>query len=162
MIASIPYLLLILLVFLADRLSKLWAIAYLNAYGPTRINGLLSIQETYNSGIAFGMFQGVGPAIGWLTIAIVAGMLIYLLRLPREEKLIKIGLALIIGGAIGNLIDRVTVGEVLDFIETPLRSGIFNVADVAINLGMILVILAVVLSLLHSRDQGSAETSPSG
>lgn len=162
MIASILYLLLILLVFLADRLSKLWAIAYLNAYGPTRINGLLSIQETYNGGIAFGMFQGVGPAIGWLTIAIVAGMLIYLLRLPREEKLIKIGLALIIGGAMGNLIDRITVGKVLDFIETPLRSGIFNVADVAINLGMILVILAVVLSLLHSRDQGSAETSPSG
>ncbi len=162
MIASVPYLLLILLVFLADRLSKLWAIAYLNAYGPTQINGLLSIQETYNRGIAFGMFQGIGPAVGWLTIAIVAGMFIYLLRLPREEKLIKVGLALIIGGAMGNLIDRVMVGQVLDFIETPLRSGIFNIADVAINLGMILVILATVLSLLHSRDQDAAEASPSG
>ncbi len=161
MTASIPYFLLILLVFLADRLSKLWAFAYLSAHGPTQVNGLLSIQETYNRGIAFGMLQGIGPLVGWLTIAIVAGMFIYLLRLPKGETMIKVGLALVIGGAMGNLIDRVIVGQVLDFIETPLRSGIFNVADVAINLGMILVLLATVLSLLRSRSQSVTEAPPS-
>ena len=156
----LSYLFLILIVFMADRLSKLWAISYLNEYGPTQINPLLSIQETYNRGIAFGLFQGIGPLVGWLTIAVVMGMFIYLVRLPREEKLITIGLALIIGGAMGNLIDRIMVGQVLDFVETPLRSGIFNVADVAINLGMIIVLTATFWSMLRSRSQNLAEALP--
>ena len=153
---------LIVLAFLADRLSKWWAVTYLGEYGPTRINALFSVQETYNRGIAFGMFQGIGPLIGWLTIAVVAGMLIYLLRLPKEEKLLRIGLALLIGGALGNLIDRIMVGKVLDFIVTPLRPGIFNVADVAIYLGMIIILLATFWSSSRARNQNLAEVPPFG
>ena len=156
----LSYLFLIFVAFMADRLSKLWAISYLSEHGPTQINALLSIQETYNRGIAFGMFQGIGPLVGWLTIAVVAGMFIYLVRLPKEEKLIKVGLALIIGGAMGNLIDRIMVGQVLDFVETPLRPGIFNVADVAIYLGMIIVLLATIWSMLRSRNQNLTEAPP--
>jgi len=156
-----PYFL-IILTFLADRFSKWWATSYLMEHGPTRINGLFSIQETYNRGIAFGMFQGIGPIIGWLTIAVVVGMFIYLVRLPKEEKLVRIGLALLIGGALGNLVDRIMVGQVLDFIETPLRSGIFNVADVAINLGMIIILLGTIWSMLRSRKQKLVEAPPSG
>ena len=157
----LPYFL-ILLAFLADRLSKWWAISHLNVHGPTRINALFSVQETYNRGIAFGMFQGIGPLVGWLTIAVVVGMLIYLVRLPKEEKLVRIGLALLIGGALGNLIDRIMVGQVLDFIETPLRPGIFNVADVAIYLGMFIILLATIWSSLRSRYQNLAEPPPIG
>lgn len=152
----LPYIL-ILLVFLADRLSKWWAAAYLSEHGPTQINAYFSIQETYNKGIAFGMFQGAGPIVGWLTIAVVVGLFIYLVRVPKEEKLMKIGLALIIGGALGNMIDRITVGQVLDFIETPLRSSIFNVADMAINVGMVIVVLATIWSTLRAREQDLAE-----
>jgi signal peptidase II len=152
----IPYLLLILLVFLIDRISKWWALSYLTAHGATRINALFSIQETYNRGIAFGMFQGIGPVIGWLTIAVVVGMFVYLLRLSENTKLVKIGLALLIGGALGNLVDRILVGKVLDFIETPLRPGIFNVADVAINLGIILILLTAIWSALRSHSQEPA------
>ncbi len=157
----LPYFL-ILLAFLADRLSKWWAISYLNEHGPTRINALFSVQETYNRGIAFGMFQGIGPFIGWLTIAVVVGMSIYLARLPKEEKLVRIGLALLIGGALGNLIDRIVVGKVLDFIVTPLRPGIFNVADVAIYLGLIIFLLATIWSTLRSRNQNLAQEPPIG
>jgi signal peptidase II len=155
-IGNLPYIL-ILLVFLADRLSKRWAAAYLGEHGPTQFNAYFSIQETYNRGIAFGMFQGVGPLVGWLTVAVVVGMFIYLARLPKEEKLMRVGLALIIGGALGNMIDRVTVGQVLDFIETPFRSGIFNVADVAINAGMVIIVLASIWSTLRARIQNPAE-----
>jgi signal peptidase II len=150
--AMIPYIL-IILAFLADRLSKQWAASFLSDHGPTQINAYLTIRETYNKGIAFGMFQGAGPLVGWFTIAVVAVMFVYLVRLPQEERFIKIGLALIIGGALGNMIDRVTVGQVLDFIETPFRSGIFNVADMAINVGMVIIILGTILSMVRARNQ---------
>ena len=95
--------------------------------------------------IAFGMFQGIGPLVGWLTIGVVVGMLIYMSRVPRSMWILRIGLALVIGGALGNLVDRITAGEVLDFIQTPLRSGIFNVADMMIHLGLILSVIGAYL-----------------
>ena len=147
----IPYLF-ILLAFLADRISKWWAAAYLAEHGPTTFNDFFTLHETYNRGIAFGLLQGSGPLVGWLTIGIVGGLFIYMMRLPREQWLTRLGLALLIGGALGNLVDRVTAGEVLDFIQTPLRSGIFNVADVMIHLGLI-------LALVGAFRQGSPKRS---
>lgn len=63
-------------------------------------------------------------------------------------------LAALIGGAMGNLVDRIFVGQVLDFIQTPLRQGVFNVADVMIHLGMILTILGS-----WRRDRDKEETA---
>ena len=156
----LPYLL-IFLAFLADRLSKWWALSFLDEDGPTQINSFLYVRETYNRGIAFGMFQGIGPIVGWLTIAVVVGMVVYLVRLPRQERIMRIGLALVIGGALGNLVDRVSAGEVLDFIQMPFRTGIFNVADMMIQLGIILVLLATLWSGFKSWHQGEAEPSSS-
>lgn len=136
----IPYFL-ILLAFLADRVTKWWAAAYLEEHGPTTFNEFFTLYETYNRGIAFGLLQGSGSLVGWLTVGIVASLFVYLIRLPREERLMRAGLALLIGGALGNLVDRVTAGEVLDFIQTPLRAGIFNVADVMIHLGLFLALI---------------------
>ncbi len=146
----LPYFL-ILLAFLADRLTKWWAVSFLAENGPTEINSFLLVRETYNRGIAFGMFQGIGPAIGWLTIAVIAGMVLYLIRLPRQERMMRIGLALAIGGALGNLVDRISAGEVLDFIQMPFRSGVFNVADVMIQLGTGMVLLASLWSSIKAR-----------
>ena len=140
----LPYLL-ILMAFAADRLSKLWAATYLAENGPTQVHSLLTLYPTYNRGIAFGLLQGIGPIIGWISIVIVIGLFVYLVRAPRSQWLLRIGLALIIGGAMGNLIDRVMVGQVLDFIQTPLRPGIFNVADIMINVGVVLSLLGTLL-----------------
>lgn len=150
-----PYIFVILLAFLADRFSKWWAAAYLAEHGPTTFNVLFTLRETYNRGIAFGLFQGIGPLVGWLTMFIIMGMLVYLVRLPQQQWLTRLGLALIIGGALGNLVDRVIVGQVLDFIETPLRPGIFNVADIMINLGMVLLLVGAYFQrapILESGD----------
>lgn len=136
----IPYLLL-LVAFAADRLSKRWAAAYLSEHGPTTFNALFSIREAYNKGIAFGMLQGTGQLVGWLSIVVVVTLFLYLRGLPGSMRLMRSGLALVIGGALGNLVDRVTVGEVLDFIEVPLRPGVFNVADVMIQVGLILALI---------------------
>ena len=91
--------------------------------------------------MAFGLFQGIGPIVGWLTIGVVIGMFIYMVRLPREVWLVRLGMALIIGGALGNLIDRVSAGEVLDFIQSSLLWGIVNIADISINVGMVIMIV---------------------
>jgi len=135
--------LLIFIAFFADRVSKWWAAAYLVQKGPEQINPYFTLVETYNRGIAFGMFQGIGPLVGWLTILVVIGLLIFLHRLPRNQWLNRIGIALIIGGALGNQIDRILFGQVLDFIKTPFRSGVFNVADLMIQLGILLLIVGL-------------------
>ena len=132
-----------LLAFLADRLTKWWAADYLTEHGLTRVNEWLTFRAAYNRGISFGMFQGIGPAVGWITLLFLLGLFIYQMRLPKHAWLLRLGLAVLIGGAMGNLVDRIFVGEVLDFIQTPLRQGIFNVADMMIHLGMILVFLGV-------------------
>ncbi len=142
-----PYII-IVIIFAADRLTKLWAANFLAENGPTELHPYLTIVEAYNRGIAFGMFQGVGPLIGWLTIGVVIAMLVYIKQTPRHMWLIRVGLALIVGGALGNQVDRILVGEVLDFIKTPLRWGIFNVADISINVGMIVMIVG---SLIHKE-----------
>ncbi len=132
---------LIALAFLTDRLSKWWAADFFAEHGDVTINQFLTLKETYNRGVAFGMFQGIGPLVGWLTIAVLVAMLVYIAKTPRQMVLLRSGLSLIVGGALGNLVDRITVGQVLDFIQTPLRSGIFNGADVMINLGMVLALV---------------------
>ncbi len=143
----------IFLAFLADRLTKVWAAQFLAANGPTQVHALLTIRETYNRGIALGLFQGIGPIVGWLTVFAVLGMAVYLARLPRKQWLARLGLAILIGGALGNLVDRVLAGQVLDFIETPLRPGVFNVADVMIYLGLGLVLAG---SLWQKRRRDDA------
>ena len=148
----LPYVL-ILLAFAADRLSKLWAADFAAENGVTHINSLISFHPTYNRGIAFGLLQGIGPVMGWISIVIVIFLFVYMVRTPKSMTLLRIGLALIIGGAVGNLIDRVTAGQVLDFIQTPLRPGIFNVADVMINLGVLLSVAGVFLQRPKSEDE---------
>lgn len=149
--------LLIPLAFLADRLGKWWAAAYLAEHGPTQFHALFKLVETYNRGIAFGLFQGVGPLVGWLTLGVLAGLLLYIHHLPREQWLARAGLAILIGGALGNLVDRIFLGEVLDFIQTPWRVGIFNVGDMMIHLGMILFILGAIFQ----REKKGADTAVS-
>ena len=149
-----PYFL-IILIFIADRLSKRWVADYFAENGPViPINDFFTLRQTFNEGVAFGMFQGIGPYVGWLTIVVVFGLLYFLYTTPKQAWLVRIGMGLLIGGALGNMIDRITIGKVLDFVETPLRSGIFNVADVAINVGMVLVLLG---SFVHRKVLNEAE-----
>lgn len=137
--------------FALDRLSKWWAATYLVENGPLQLHPLLTLRVTFNSGMVFGFAQGIGPLMGWISLLIIGGLFIYLARLPSNARLMRIGLALLIGGALGNLIDRLLAGQVLDFITTPLLPWVFNVADLFINGGMTIFIIA---SLLHRPTQG--------
>jgi signal peptidase II len=119
------------------------------------IDGYLNITLVKNAGAAFGMFQG--GRVFFIAASIVAAVLItYLgLKLPREDRARRLFLGLILGGAIGNLIDRVRFGEVVDFLQIGIRGHywpVFNVADIGVTVGAAMLIL---FALLPRRDHRS-------
>ncbi|MCB0035949.1 MAG: signal peptidase II [Anaerolineales bacterium] len=132
----------IMLAFMVDRASKWWAADFFATHGPTQLHPYLTITNTYNRGLALGLFQGIAPYMGWLSVLILAILFFYMITLPAKQSFVRLGMAITIGGALGNMIDRILFGRVLDFISTPFRSGIFNLADVLIYVGLFTLFIA--------------------
>jgi signal peptidase II len=117
----------------------------------TVIPGFFDVTHVRNTGAAFGMLNGVEfaykPAVMVLVAIIALGAVAsYALTLPSTQQIARYGLALILGGAVGNLIDRATAGYVVDFVDVYWRGvhfWAFNVADSAITVGVSLMILDV-------------------
>lgn len=151
-------------VIVVDQLSKHWAVTSLGTDREIDLFWTLRFNLGFNNGMAFGQGQGFGPVI-----AVVATLVIvYLLVTLRTEasRMSTIGMGLLIGGAAGNLIDRlfrgddgVLRGAVVDFIDFQ-WFPIFNVADMAINVGAALLILNSILSArAHRHDDADAPES---
>ncbi len=102
----------------------------------------LKIVHVTNSGAAFGMFQGAGPLLVITSVVGMVAILVYLFNPGFAHPLMRFGLAFMLGGAVGNLIDRVSEGRVVDFVKVP-NFPAFNVADSAITIGVILLIWAL-------------------
>ena len=115
----------------------------------TVIPGLMDFTHVRNSGAAFGIlntadFQFKTVLIGLIAVAALVGVGMYAASLAHHEIMARVGLALIIGGAAGNLIDRVVIGSVVDFVDVYWRTHhfwAFNVADSAITVGAGVMIL---------------------
>ena len=150
-------------VLLLDQLTKAWIVASY-PFGSERevIPGLFRLVHTRNRGIAFGLFGDSGPAIQVaLLLVVIVIVLLVVRQLARsgEDALATTGLSLILGGAVGNLVDRLARGEVVDFLLAYLRVSsrehawpAFNVADSAISVGAACVILAeIVATVRHKR-----------
>ncbi len=100
----------------------------------------------HNSGAAFGLFPGRGNAFVFFSAAAIGLILLLVWRLPARSRIELIALGAILGGALGNLQDRLRVGFVIDFIDVGLghlRWPVFNVADAAVTLGVVLLLLGV-------------------
>jgi signal peptidase II len=142
------YLWVAIAVLLLDQLSKSVVADYLTRHGEIALTSFLSLVLVHNTGAAFGVLSQAG---GWqniffIVVAAVACIVILLLmsRLPREEATAAVALALILGGAAGNLLDRLIHGYVIDFIDVYYRSWhwpAFNIADSAISAGAVLLAL---------------------
>lgn len=129
--------------FVADQLLKGWSHAWVDAHGPIRALPGLNIIATSNTGIAFGIGQG---ATLWVLVGIAAGisawLFLWLLRTTRPVTAIGLGLA--IGGALGNVLDRLRLGSVRDFIDVYWRDWhwpAFNFADMSVVVGLAILIL---------------------
>lgn len=152
---------------LAHRIAELWialAIVVLDQATKAMVKAKLPLHESItvipgffdlthvrNTGAAFGMLDNTDfpykPALMVLVALIALGAVAsYALTLPATQRIARFGLALILGGAVGNLIDRATMGYVVDFVDVYFRGvhfWAFNVADSAITVGVVLMLLDV-------------------
>jgi signal peptidase II len=151
-------------VVLLDQITKYWAVAFLEPHGSlTVLPGLLDLVCVRNRGVAFGLFNdGDRPWQAWVlgTFALVAMLLILRMvrQLPRRAWRSLLAFALIFGGAAGNLLDRVRLGEVIDFVYFYFRGWhwpAFNVADSAICIGVGLLLLDILKQERSVRDHVS-------
>ncbi len=146
---KIPYLFVTLGILVADQWTKHLVEVHLprGASEPV-ISGFLNLVHVRNTGVAFGLFASDGGSTSWVLTALglvaLAAVSIYFLWTPVRDRLLLTALALVAGGAVGNLLDRVMAGSVTDFVDVYVGSyhwPAFNVADSAITVGIVLMIL---------------------
>jgi signal peptidase II len=126
-----------------DQITKAEILSILGPVeGTSRplLGSWLSFTFVKNSGVAFGLFRGI-PYFFTITSVLISIGAIYFYRfhLPNERPWVQISLGLIVGGAIGNIVDRLRHGFVVDFVHVSWFPGIFNLADSAITIGVIML-----------------------
>ncbi len=146
-------------VLLLDQATKQLALGKLALHEPVAVAPLLNLTLVYNKGAAFGFLSS---ASGWqnaffVVVALIAcGVILYMLR-QTKDRLLAVALMLVLGGAIGNLSDRLIYGYVIDFIDVYYQSWhwpVFNIADSAITVGAILIALDAIGVGRPSRGAG--------
>ena len=137
------WLILVLILVLDQATKYLASINLLEGETIPVINGIFHITLVHNRGAAFGLFQAYSGVFVVLSI-IVASLILYLnYRWVNKGALVTCVLALIVGGAIGNLIDRLRLGYVVDFLDFRVWP-VFNIADSAISIGTIILIIYII------------------
>ncbi len=146
-------------VMVLDQWTKAIIVERFDEFQQVVLLPVLELMRLHNEGAAFSFLSGAGGWQRWvfigLGVAVSAGILIWLRRLPAKgQSLLAAGLSLILGGALGNVIDRVLHGHVIDFIRVHWNDHYFpafNVADSAISIGAALIILDNLLELDRTR-----------
>ena len=134
-----------LAVVILDQVTKHWAVTYLGDDRVIHVVWTLQFNLSFNSGMAFGQGQGWGPVIGVVAMLVVVALVLSMKR--NNDRRMAIGTGAIVGGALGNIIDRLfreeawLRGSVVDFIDFQ-WFPIFNVADMAVNIGGFLLVWA--------------------
>ena len=125
-----------------DQGSKALATALVDRGDRVEVLPFLAVENVRNKGVAFGLGGDISAALIGVTIVLLVGLLVFLAFRGGDGWLVWLPAALLLGGAIGNLADRVRDGAVIDFIDLPLWPT-FNLADVAITAGVLLLLLDV-------------------
>lgn len=162
--SMLPWLGLAAILILIDQFTKVLIVGYYQLGDATRVTGFFDIVRAHNSGAAFSFLATAGGWQRWFFTAIGIGaalLIIWMLRAHAGQRLFSFALACILGGAIGNVIDRLVHGYVVDFLQfhwnwlKPVFNGgyfpAFNVADSAITVGACCLILDELLRVRRSR-----------
>lgn len=142
------YLLLALGLLVLDQLTKWWVLSVFQPYEIQPVLPVFNLTLVFNEGAAFSFLSDAGGWQRWffigLTSVISLGLLVWLMRLKPSERLTGLALAMILGGALGNLVDRIRMGKVTDFLDFHWQGWhwpAFNLADSVITLGVVLMLL---------------------
>ena len=160
----LPWLGIALLIIVDDQITKTEIVGNLQLGDSHTITSFFNIVRAHNTGAAFSFLAGAGGWQRWFFIGLgfaAAGFIVWMLRSHGGQRLFSLALSLILGGALGNVIDRMVHGYVVDFLEfhwrflEPVFHGgrfpSFNVADSAITVGAICLILDEILRVRRSR-----------
>ena len=145
------------IILIADQLTKVMILGYYQLGDSTFVTSFFNVVRAHNSGAAFSFLAGAGGWQRWFFTVIgvvAAGVIIWMLKNHAGQKLFAFALACILGGAIGNVIDRVMYGYVVDFLDfhwAGWHFPAFNVADAAISIGAACLILDELLRVRRSR-----------
>jgi len=148
-------------IIVADQLSKTWIRANLSlgeSWAPIEaLDPFFRIVHWYNTGVAFGMFQGMNTVFIVLAFIVMGVIIYYFPRISNRDGMLRLALCLQFGGAAGNAIDRITIGHVTDFVAVG-DFPVFNVADSSITIGVIVLLLGVWIQ--DRRDRKEAGPAP--
>lgn len=143
------------LIVVADQLIKILVVSTLKTGEPVVIfNGLVQFVYCENRGMAFGMLQDQRWIFIVFTVAVIIGVIIYMIKTRPKSKFLLATFALILGGGIGNLIDRIFLGYVVDYIQLSFFSPVCNFADYCITGGTVMLIIYI---LFFSQANNSAK-----
>ena len=155
--AMLPWLGLALLILIADQFTKVLILGYYKLGDATNVTSFFNVVRVHNSGAAFSFLAGAGGWQRWLftVIGVAAALfIVWLLRSHPGQRLFSFALACILGGALGNVIDRSLHGYVVDFLDFHYAAWhfpAFNVADAAITVGAVCLILDELLRVRRAR-----------
>src|SRR5215217_4939537 len=146
-----------LAVLVLDQATKFWISSSMTVgQNIAVIEGFARLRYTQNKGAAFGIFSDATGILSIISLVIIVGILVAFVRLGHPGRLSVLAAGLVVGGALGNLLDRVRLGYVVDFIEvfnphlqinnTVYTFPVFNVADSAITIGVILILLGLLFT----------------
>lgn len=153
----LPWLGLSLAIFIADQFSKVLILGYYRLGDSTYVTSFFNVVRAHNTGAAFSFLAGASGWQRWLFTAVgvaAAVFIVWMLRSHAGQRLFSFALALILGGAIGNVVDRLLHGYVVDFVQLHWRGWYFpafNLADSAITIGAVCLILDELLRVRRSR-----------
>ncbi|BBO21564.1 MAG: lipoprotein signal peptidase [Rhodocyclaceae bacterium] len=134
------------LIIVLDQLTKFWVVSALSLGQSIELTGFLNLVFVYNPGAAFSFLSDAGGWQRWFFVALalaVSAWLTFLIRQHAAERLLPLAATLILGGALGNVIDRIRFGAVVDFVDVHAAGWhwpAFNVADSAISVGVALLL----------------------
>ncbi|MDR2861839.1 MAG: signal peptidase II [Syntrophobacterales bacterium] len=162
------FLITILVIFTMDQLTKWWVVDSMSLHESIPVlEGFFHLTYVRNPGAAFGFLAGMDPlfrSIFFISANIMAMGLIlfYLFKTDQRSSLLILGLSLIMAGALGNLMDRLRFGEVVDFLDFFLGSWhwpAFNVADAAITTGALLLIREILRADKKSKEEETTQAA---
>ena len=150
------------LVIVLDQLTKFWIMARFDEYEVLVVWPVFNLTLVYNTGAAFSFLSDAGGWQRWFFIGLASvvtlAMVLWMRQLQPRERVTGYGLSLVVGGAIGNVIDRIWLGKVVDFLQWHWEGWYwpsFNIADSAITLGVILLLIDGLRAGPESQESAS-------